>query len=215
MQKTAIILLPKNEKELKGKIQEIKEVAGSFSYEIVAVVDPQSMPTDEEYTLGFDLKSNIKLVLVPDNLASERKLNIARQVISDDVEYMLFLGMNTKLTNEWLVDRVRAYRTDPRWGIVGKFATETKPLSEKEETKLHLTLGQFIHLSLDDFKEKCCVEPGHELEGKFRYVEEENWSTRVKFWDLVGGLSTSSPFPYLEYNGRIQALGYTILPQPE
>lgn len=203
MAKTAIILTPFRVKEVEKKLKELKKNSDKFEYEVIAIFDAVSQE-EEQFLISTN---NLKWLSVPEGTSKVAKKNIARFLISEDAKYMLFLSTDMKLSPEWLESRVKGMEVEPVLAIIGKLAEK---ITLEEQKKLIRKLMQFIHISDDDFIERCCLK-----DGSFRYVEEDNLATRVKVWDWIGGLSVSSDFSNLEYNARVQALGHGILPQPD
>jgi hypothetical protein len=205
MNKTAIILTPYDRNELDIILNKLLPFRETFDCEVIVVFenDFDDMPA----LIDFLEAKKCRWGIVHNDASKTVKRNIGRYLASDNAKYLLFLDSFVELNQKWLTERVRGFSVEPVLGIIGKLA---KPVDRTIQEALLKKLKTFIHILNEHFTERCCLK-----DGTFRYVEEGSIATTTKVFDLIGGFSVTSEFPNLEYNARVQALGYGILPQPE
>jgi len=201
MAKTAIVVTPSSMKEFYKIADELKDKSGGFEYELIAVLEYSEV--DDNDKMGKCIWCE-----VPSSTSITAKRNIGRYLVSEGTKYLIFLGeKELPINKKWLTDRIRGFEVEPVLGIIGKLA---EPVDMKIQDTLLKKLRNFIHILDEDFYERCCLK-----DKTFRYVEEDSIATTVKVFDLIGGFSVTAEYPNLEYNARVQSLGYGLLPQPE
>ena len=178
-----------------------------YEHEVIAVFSSDEnhpeFPTDDiEYSLG-----RLTVAFLP-NISMEHTLkNIARHLVSVETSYLLFLDKEVALSKEFLLNRVKGMRVEPVVGIIGELAGGIDDETFKTLKAKFLKPG-WLHLLDEDFTKRCCLR-----DGSFRNVKEGSMSTSLEVWDKVGGYGESSQFPNLEFQARVQCLGYEILVQ--
>jgi len=200
-EKLAIILTPNSEKELKDKIVEIDKALPNTQYQVVAVLTDVS-PMNADWMLA---SPDLTYIVVDEDLEKVKKKCIARYLVSNWITYLLFLGMEEKITEEDLNKRIGFIEAEPHLiGVVGDKYEITDDFIEKKV--FHKVIKERT-LDKETFDTRC-----RDAEGNLRTVNPDTLLTTVKMWDIMGGFTVNSEDPYLEYCMLVQAVGYTILP---
>jgi len=198
--KTAIVLTPESNEELAKKLEVLVPALDGADYEIIAVLNTYDV--EKLYVKG--LATNVRFIEVGD-LLEVKKRCMARYLISDDVEYLYFAGMDEVLTKEELERKVGIINAEPN--LIGAVGTKVDVTDDYAVKSIFHKLLSLVNIDKEEFDKRCRDE-----QGDLRSICTDDLITSVRVFDSVGGFNVKSEDAYLEYGLRIQCLGLTILP---
>lgn len=135
-----------------------------------------------------------------------RGYNMARNLIAPEVTSLYFVtDLEKEFAEENLDRRVFPLNVEPACGMVGLMSMVT---SKQQELYVKKRLINYILLSEEQFDKKCRLS-----NGGLRHLDLDSMAVKVEAWDKIGGFSTDSDYPELEFAIRMQALGYEIATQ--